>query len=37
MKVNHSESDFDISNPLADFLTRSSPSCPEQRKLLQNI
>ena len=37
MKFNHSESDFDISNPLADFLTRSSPSCPEQRKLLQTI
>lgn len=37
MKFNHSESNFDISNPLADFLTRSSPSCPEQRKLLQTI
>ena len=37
MKFNHSESNFDISNPLADFLTRSSPSCPEQRKILWTI
>ena len=37
MKFNHNESNFDISNPPTDFLTRSSPSCPEQRKILQTI